>query len=262
MKIIDLAIRGVPILTPVPTAFVVAGTVIEILEKRGWMFWIALVPALAVALAIEGLGFGTMDIAMRMRDYNESRRKRYDLKSKQVTYRDPRAPVSLAYAVAGIYIIVALMFTVLTDIVPDLQKYVFGVLPFLSGLGAFLYALRTDHERRVDTLQKGKEEERQERSKRKEEKKALKVSENKQKVSEDKVQKPVTYGQFKNWHQVPLDIQKEIARRVGSEPRVQVCQWVQREYGTSEKVAYNWMKYAERDHPVEAGKQSSVDSSQ
>ncbi len=262
MKIIDLAIRGVPAITPVPTAFVVAGTVTEILTERSWNPWVALIPAVAVAIAIEGLGFGTMDVAMKMRDYNKSRRQRYNLKSKQVTYRDPEAPVGWAYAVAAIYILIAIMFTLLTDVMPELRKYVFGVLPFLSGLGAMLYALRSDHERRVEALQKDKEEEREERRKRKEEKQALKVSETRKKVSEPVENKPETYGQFKNWHQVPLDIQKEIARRVASEPRVQVCQWVQREYGTSEKVAYNWMKYAERDHPVEAGKQSSVISDQ
>jgi hypothetical protein len=34
-------------------------------------------------------------------------------------------------------------------------------------------------------------------------------------------------------------------------PKVRVNQWIQKEYGTSEKVAYNWMKYAERDHQME-----------
>ena len=248
MKIIDLAIRGVPVLTPVPTAFVVASTVIEILEGRGWIFWIALVPALAVALAIEGLGFGTMDVAMQMRDYNSLRRKRFDLKSKQVVYRDPQAPVGLAYVVAGIYILVALMFTVLTDVLPQLQGYVFGVLPFLSALGAFLYALRSDHDRRVAALQQSKVEEKEERGKKRIEKEALKLSEKVRKVSEPIENKPETYGQFKNWHQVPVAHQKEIARRMRTEPKVQVCQWIQRDFGTSEKVAYNWMKYAERDH--------------
>jgi len=247
MKIIDLAIRGVPVLTPVPTAFVVASTVIEMLTKRSWNILLALIPAVAVALAIEGLGFGTMDIAMKMRDYNSLRRKRYDLKTRQVEYRDPHAPLALAYAVAAIYIVIAVTFTMLTDVFPELQRYVFGVLPFLSALGAMLYALRSDHDRRVALLAESKKEERAEREAKKT---AKKVSEKKQKVSEAKDQKPATYGQFKNWHQVPLEIQKEIALKMTTTPKVRVNQWIRKEYGTSEKVAYNWMKYAERDHGI------------
>jgi len=244
MRIVDFAIRGVPVVSPIPTAFVVASTVLEMLTDRHWSFWLALIPALAVAIAIEGLGFGTIDVALKMRTYNHTRRRRYNLKAKQVEYRDPHAPVGWAYAVIGIYLAVAVTFTMLTDVFPELRKFVFGVLPFLSALGAVLYALRSDHDERVRELGESKIEEKAERNA----KKAVKVSEGKRKVSETVEEKPERFGKFKNWHQVPPEYQKDIAGKIGVMPRVQLNQWIQKEYGTSEKVAYNWIAYAERDH--------------
>lgn len=255
MKIIDLAIRGVPMVSPIPTAFVVANTVIEMLTERHWNFWLALIPAVAVAVAIEGLGFGTIEVALKMRTYNHTRRRRYNLKTKQVEYRDPHAPVGWAYAVVGIYVAIAVTFTMLTDVFPEMRKFVFGVLPFLSALGAVLYALRSDHDERVKALVESKSEEKAERSKKKAEYGRQKVSETKKKVSEDVIEKPERFGKFKNWHQVPLEFQKEIAGKIAVMPRVQLNQWIQAEYGTSEKVAYNWIGYAERDHGSD---QSSV----
>lgn len=248
MRIVDFAIRGVPVVSPIPTAFVVANTVIEMLTERHWSFWLALIPALAVAIAIEGLGFGTIEVALKMRTYNHARRKRYNLKTKQVEYRDPHAPMGWAYAVVGIYLAVAVTFTMLTDVFPELRKYVFGVLPFLSALGAVLYALRSDHDERVSALATSKMEEKVERGKKKAEGGKQKVSESKKKVSEAEEKKPERFGKFKNWHQVPPEYQKEIAEKIPVMPRVQLNQWIQREYGMSEKVAYNWIGYAERDH--------------
>jgi hypothetical protein len=259
MKIIDFAIRGVPVLTPVPTAFVVASTVIEILTKRSWEFWVAIIPAVAVALAIEGLGFGTMDVALRMRDYNQSRRQRYDLAKKQVIYRDPHAPVEWAYGVAAIYIVIAILFTVLTDIIPEMQKYVFGVLPFLSALGAMLYALRQDHDRRVGELLKSKADEKAEREKKKNEsakvsgkaqkvsEKAPKVSEKAPKVSEDKDEKPETFGKWKTWRQLPESEKVKIMDFLKANSKRMAMEEVVKTYGTSERVAYGWLEYAERD---------------
>lgn len=248
MKIVDMAIRGVPLVSPIPTAFVVANTVVEMLTERHWSFWLAMIPAMAVAIAIEGLGFGTIEVALKMRTYNHTRRKRYNLKTKQVEYRDPHAPVGWAYAVVGIYVMIAVTFTMLTDVFPELRKFVFGVLPFLSALGAVLYALRSDHDERVLALATSKMEEKVERDKKKAEGGKQKVSESKKKVSEAEDEKPDTFGKYKNWHQVPMDAQQEIVEKLRTTPRVQVSQWLQKTYGTSEKVAYNWMKYAKRDH--------------
>lgn len=258
MRIVDFAIRGVPVVSPIPTAFVVANTVIEMLTERHWSFWLALIPALAVAIAIEGLGFGTIEVALKMRTYNHARRKRYNLKTKQVEYRDPHAPVGWAYAVVGIYLAVAVTFTMLTDVFPELRKFVFGVLPFLSALGAVLYALRSDHDERVSALATSKTEEKVERDMKKTESGRQKVSESKKKVSEAQEKKPERFGKFKNWHQVPPEYQKEIAEKIPVMPRVQLNQWIQKEYGMSEKVAYNWIAYAERDYGH--SDQSSVSS--
>lgn len=258
MKIVDLAIRGVPLVSPIPTAFVVASTVIEMLTERHWSTWLALIPAAAVAIAIEGLGFGTIEVALKMRTYNHARRRRYNLKTKQVEYRDPHAPVGWAYAVVGIYLAVAVTFTMLTDVFPELRRFVFGVLPFLSALGAVLYALRSDHDERVTALAASKAEERQQRSAVSNQRSApragsstggRKVSESKKKVSEAEEKKSERFGKFKNWHQVPPEYQKEIAEKIPVMPRVRLNQWIQKEYGMSEKVAYNWIAYAERDYP-------------
>jgi hypothetical protein len=151
--------------------------------------------------------------------------------------------------VAAIYIVIAILFTTLTDILPELRKYVFGVLPFLSGLGAMLYALRTDHEHRVEILHKEKDEEKIERMK----KKGLKVSKRQEKVSEDAPEKPVTFGKWVTWRKVAKEERLKIAQMTME----QVCEI----YGVSERTAYNWLEYARREQGV-VSEQLSVSSDQ
>lgn len=147
---VEIVIQTIPLLAPMPTAFVVGQAMVRV------MHW-PLAMAIVGALIIEGLGFGAVDTAMRMYDYNKGKRK-----------TDPAAPAWIAYSVAGIYAAVALTLTIFLDIFPLLAQYAPGVFPFLGMLGALLWALRKDHERRVNLISEEKVMKRQERKERRE----------------------------------------------------------------------------------------------
>jgi hypothetical protein len=150
------AIGLVPLLAPLPTAWVVGSAMATIMH---WPWPVALVGA----LIIEGLGFGTVDTAMRMREWNKNRRKRFDVNRQRTVYLDPAAPTFYAIIILAVYLAVALALTVLLDMLPELATYAPGVFPFLGVLGAGLWALRADHDRRVREKESDKQEQREER---------------------------------------------------------------------------------------------------
>jgi hypothetical protein len=83
--------------------------------------------------------------------------------SKRTVFLDPAAPTIYAIIILAVYLAVALALTVLLDILPELALYARGVFPFLGVLGAGLWALRADHERREAEKASDKQEQREER---------------------------------------------------------------------------------------------------
>ena len=148
---VEWMIRTVPLLAPLPTAWIVGRAMLTVMD---WPWPVALIGA----LIIEGLGFGTMDTAMRMRDYNRRRRKRFDPNKGRLVYLDPAAPTHLAVVIMFLYVAVALALTVLMEIMAELVTYVPGIFPFLGLLGAGLWALRMDHERRMRDMTESRQE--------------------------------------------------------------------------------------------------------
>lgn len=69
------------------------------------------------------------------------------------------------------------------------------------------------------------------------------------KVAESFSEKPETFGKYKNWHQVPTAEKQWIveAMRRNGDAKILTNQEIQKRYGASERVAYGWIGYAERD---------------
>jgi hypothetical protein len=176
MLSVQTVIGLVPLLAPLPTAWVVGSAMVRVIH------WPTLV-AVVGALIIEGLGFGTVDTAMRMREWNKNRRKRFDVNAQKQIYLDPAAPTHYAVIILVVYLAVALALTVLLDIVPTLALYARGVFPFLGVLGAGLWALRADQDRRAAEKDADKQEQREERRAAREAKLAVNIREKDGKAS-------------------------------------------------------------------------------
>lgn len=142
-----------PWLAPIPTAFMAYRTGLEIL---GWPVAVAL----AGALALEILGVATTSTALMLRDYNATRRKYPDgmtveerRKSRMIV--DPTAPAKLAYTLAGVYLVSAMLVVLLVDVLPGVIRWVPGLFPLVSLTGAVTIAVRADHRRRLETIAVG-----------------------------------------------------------------------------------------------------------
>ena len=211
---VAMVIGLVPLLAPLPTAWVVGTAMVRTLH---WPWPVALVGA----MIIEGLGFGTVDTAMRMRDYNKTRRKRFDVNKQEQVYLDPPAPTFYAVMIIIVYLAVAVSLTVLLDILPNLALYARGIFPFLGVLGAGLWALRADHDRRIAEKEIAKQEQREERKAARE----AKVADNSGKDS--RKEKPVLHesrrketGQVELlafWKEHPEATDGEVAKHFGIE---------------------------------------------
>ena len=131
---VDLVVKIAPWAAPAPTAYLVYARTMAHLR---WPAWVAIV----AALVIESLGLATVATALELREYNQEKRK-----------SDPAAPFGLAALLAGVYLVVALLLTVVLDIVPILSIVAPGAFPFLSLCGVLVLAVRSDHRRRLQTI--------------------------------------------------------------------------------------------------------------
>jgi len=166
MKLEDRVLQYLPLLAPVPTAWMVGQATIDVLR---FPFPVAVVSA----LVIEGLGFVAVNTAIQMRDFNY--RLTVNEKAQKLS-----APVGQAYAATVLYTVVALLMTVLTHIFPQLAVY--APMPFiLMGVaGAWLYALRADLSIKIQERNQGREQARQERVERQQAKAKLQAQAAKQ----------------------------------------------------------------------------------
>ncbi len=143
MKIEDRILKYLPLLAPVPTAWMVGVATFTVLH---FPFPVAVI----AALVVEGLGFVAVNTAIQMRDFN--RRLKADEIAKKM-----QVPVGQAYAATGLYMVVALVMTVLLHVFPNLVAY--APIPFvlMTVAGAWLYALRSDFEEKVKERDEGRE---------------------------------------------------------------------------------------------------------
>jgi hypothetical protein len=129
-----------PWLTPIPSAALVAQATVEHLGWSRGLGWVT-------AAIIESLGITTVNTALTLWNYNQTRRK-----------TDEAAPFLLAAALALVYLASTIGLTVLLDIVPDLARFAPALFPLLAMVGAVTLALRAGHKHRLQAIQAAKAE--------------------------------------------------------------------------------------------------------
>lgn len=161
MKLEDRILQYLPLLAPVPTAWMAGSATYEVM-----LFPIPV--AVISALVIEGLGFVAVNTAIQMRDFNR-RLNGVELAQKM------RAPVGQAYLATGLYVVVALVMTVLLHVFP--QTVIYAPIPFvlMAVAGAWLYSLRADFSAKVAEKEQGREQARQARADKKQASDKLRV---------------------------------------------------------------------------------------
>jgi hypothetical protein len=159
MKLEDRILLYLPLLAPVPTAWMVGVATVTVLD-------FPLPIAIISALVIEGLGFVAVNTAIQMRDFNQ--RLSATEKSQKM-----QVPVGQAYAATALYVVVALAMTVMLHVFP--QTVAFAPIPFITmGIaGAWMYALRADFSAKVQERDKGRVQAKQARADKKQASKAL-----------------------------------------------------------------------------------------
>lgn len=148
-KLAGWAAKIAPWLAPVPTAALIAGATVEHLRWPAWVGGVA-------GVTVELLGLSTIITALDLYAYNRSKRK-----------SDPGAPVGLALALAGVYVVTAISLTVLLDVLPGLTRFAPAIFPLLSLAGMGTLALRIDQDERKAAAERGKAERKAARTERK-----------------------------------------------------------------------------------------------
>ena len=108
-----------------------------VVKHLGWPDWVGV----SAAIAVECLGLDSVNTALLLREHNATKRK-----------NDPLAPFTLAAALAGVYLVVAIALAVIQDVVPELVIYSPAIFPLLSLTGVTVLGLRADHRRRMETI--------------------------------------------------------------------------------------------------------------
>jgi len=137
---VDVVANLAPWLAPLPTAWLVADrTTLHL----GWPLavgWIA-------GATLELLGVAIMATALDLWSYQRDKRK-----------SDPDAPLILAWALVGLYLVAALLLVVMLDLLDGLTTWAQAVFPILSVAAFAVVGLRYDHRRRVDAIDQDKAE--------------------------------------------------------------------------------------------------------
>lgn len=156
MNLEDRILQYLPLLAPVPTAWMVGTATFTVLH-------FPIPVALISALVVEGLGFVAVNTAIQMRDFN---RRLSAIEQGQKMH----APVGQAYWAIVLYVAVALAMSVLLHVFPNLAVY--APIPFIMmGVsGAWMYALRADFSAKVQERNKGREQVAETKAKKKQEK--------------------------------------------------------------------------------------------
>lgn len=261
--LVDVVAAFVPWLAPVIPAYLAFHSLYYVLMPG--VLWVSIVGAVVV----EFLGLATVTTVVQFNDFN----------STQIGAGE-KAPFWSAVLTAAFYLTVVLTVNVLLDTADPTKKFAKFLLSSLSVAGAITISLRGQHRRRVeakaardarlDEERKKKEEDEtaykrrvaEERRKDKLELKRLelkaKVAENKTeeekvavKVSESSAGKPETFGKWKTWRQVPESEKSKIVDLMKVKSKRMAMEEVVKNYGVSERVAYGWLEYTERDKPIQ-----------
>lgn len=177
--LVEVASKVGPILAPVPTAYLVGASSVRHLD---WPWPIGVI----AAVVIECLGVASTGLALTLWDYQKSKRK-----------SDPSSPFWLSLVIVAAYFIVAVVLTVVLDIVPSLAVYAPALFPALSLAGVTILAIRIDHRERLAAIEQDRADKRADRDKRKAEKEQA-VSE-RSVTDHEKNERPVTAPWSDRW---------------------------------------------------------------
>lgn len=147
---LEIAVRAVSILSPVPTAYLVYDRTIKYLQ------WPDTIASIAAAV-VEGFGFSSIHIFLTLIQYNQTKRQ-----------KDPTAPTWIAVALIAFYILSVISLTIMLDTFPELARFATILFPAFSLCGAGLLVLRYNHANRLQAIASQKAQEREERKQRKE----------------------------------------------------------------------------------------------
>lgn len=150
MKLEQRILGSIPLLAPIPTAWMVYAACVDVLN-----FPIGI--AIPAALVVEGLGFVAINLANRMREFNRH------LNAVEIK-QHMQAPLGQAYAIAGLYVIVVLAMTTLLHTFPTLASFAPLPFVFMSVAGAWLWSLYADQLEREKSWLDGRSERSQRRS--------------------------------------------------------------------------------------------------
>jgi predicted transcriptional regulator len=144
-NLVKFVAKLAPWFAPVPSAFFVARSALVHLS-------LPLPVAIVVAAIIETLGLSTVHTALWAYDWNTHKRK-----------TDPTAPVLLAIALGGVYVVATLGLVVFLEVWPFLATYAPALFPALAVVGAVNLALISRQEQREADVESQKAEQRAQR---------------------------------------------------------------------------------------------------
>jgi Flp pilus assembly protein TadB len=138
IKPMNWIMRAIPALAPVPAMWSVYAAAEQ---KLDWPVPVAG----AAALAVEGLGFASVNLAERMYTHNKS--LRLDERTQKL-----EAPTGKAIAATGFYLIVVVAMIILVDVAPTATIFLPLAFPFLGITGAAVWAMGSEQDERERTV--------------------------------------------------------------------------------------------------------------
>jgi hypothetical protein len=139
IKPVNLIMKAIPALAPIPAMWSVYAAAAD---KLGWPVPVAG----AAAMAVEGLGFASVNLAERM--YTHNKGLRMDERVQKL-----EAPTSKALAATVFYLVVVVAMIILVDIAPGATIYLPLAFPFLGVTGAAVWAMSTEQDEREQQVQ-------------------------------------------------------------------------------------------------------------
>jgi hypothetical protein len=254
--LVDNVAASVPWLAPISPAYMAFENVTRVFHWDVWVAW-------TIALAVEGLGLAVTSTAFHLWDWNDSKGE-----------KDKGAPFVVAIVTVVFYISVVITVNVVLDSkATNTERFAKAMLSLLSIVAAVTLALRSQHARRLERKEaedkaaaetkkadlelrrKQRQEDREferemklkELETRRQEENSLKVS---KKVSESNSGKEETFGRWQGWRQLPPEHKAYVAQLLKTDSKRMAMEKIVETYHVSERVAYGWLEYAERDFPA------------
>lgn len=205
--LIDNIAASVPWLAPIISAWFAYHNMVGVLNMP-----IAI--SLIGSCVVEFLGLATVSTTFKLWQFNDSKRK-----SDQV------APVQLAIGTTIFYLLIVLTVNVILDSSPITSRIAKALLSLLSVAGAVVLAIRSQHSRRLESI----ELERQERRELRQEIRRERLAES---FRQDTGNFPETIERIGDWRKLTIQEQEAVASMTTTE--------ITQKYPITERTARLW----------------------